>query len=91
LPVLPAAFAAAPQTPLSTAAAPTFSFDTILGKKLVSVDGSAVTLTALEGTLIRETIAANGALRKTSFHFITNQLGTVTDLADPASPWECSA
>jgi hypothetical protein len=37
----------------------------------------------LEGSLIRETIAANGAVRKTGFNFITDQLGTVADLLDP--------
>jgi hypothetical protein len=81
-----ASLAAAPPTPVSTAVAPAFSFDTILGKKLYSVDGSAVTLTALEGTLIRETNAAGGAMKKTSFHFLTDQLGTVTDLAEPNKP-----
>jgi hypothetical protein len=79
-------FAAAPQAPTLAGATPAFSFDTVLGKKLLSVDGSMVTLTAQEGTLVRETNAANGALKKTSFNFITDQLGTVLDLADPTKP-----
>jgi len=79
-------FAAAPQTSNLPFAALSPSLDTILGKKLLSVDGSAVTLTALEGALMRETTGANGAVRKTSFHFITDQLGTVTDPRDPNKP-----
>jgi hypothetical protein len=76
-------FAATLQTTSSAPATPNPSFDTIVGKKLISIDGSAVTLTALEGTLMRETVAANGAIRRTSFHFISEQLGTVTDLPNP--------
>jgi len=57
-------FAAAPQAPTLAGATPAFSFDTVLGKKLLSVDGSMVTLTAQEGTLVRETNAANGALKR---------------------------
>jgi hypothetical protein len=79
-------FAAAPQTSNVPPAALSPSLDTILGKKLVSIDGSAVTLTALEGALTRETTAANGAIRRTSFHFITDQLGTVLDQRDPNKP-----
>jgi len=79
-------FAAAPQAPNSLPQAAAPSLDAIVGKKLISIDGSAVTLTPLEGTLIRETIAANGAMQRMSFHFITNQLGTVTDLRDSNKP-----
>jgi hypothetical protein len=62
------------------------TLDTVLGKTLISIDGSAVSLTAREGTLTRQTIAANGAIRTTSFHFITDQLGTVSDERDPNKP-----
>lgn len=84
--VITGALAAAPQTSNLPPQAASPSLDAIVGKKLISIDGSAVTLTALEGTLVRETIAANGAMQKMSFHFLTNQLGTVTDLRDPNKP-----
>src|ERR1051326_3735267 len=76
-------FAAALQAPNSAPAASSPSLDAVVGKKLVSIDGSTVTLTTLEGTLVRETVAANGAIRRTSFHFITDQLGTVMDQPNP--------
>jgi hypothetical protein len=82
-----ASSAAIAQAPRPPATAPSnSSLDSIAGKKLVSIDGSAVTLTAVEGGLMRETTAANGAMRRTRFQFITASLGTVTDPADPNEP-----
>lgn len=78
-----ASFAAGLPTPSSTHAASSPSLDAIAGKKLISIDGSTVTLTTAEGTLTRETIGANGAIRRTNFHFLTEQLGTVSDLPNP--------
>lgn len=80
---LTGAFAAALQPSNSPAVASRPSLDAVIGKKLVSIDGSAVTLTVLEGALIRETIAANGATRRTGFNFLSDQLGTVADPLDP--------
>src|ERR1051326_7286995 len=76
-------FPAALQAPNSAPAASSPSLDAVVGRKLVSIDGSTVTLTTLEGTLVRETVPANGAIRRTSFHFITDQLGTVMDQPNP--------
>lgn len=62
-------------------AAPTL--DGAMGKKLVSIDGSFIAISASEGGLAREIIASNGAVQKTAFRFINEKLGTVTDSRDP--------
>jgi hypothetical protein len=62
------------------AATPTL--DSVEGKKLMSIDGSLIALTASEGGLSREIVASNGAVQKTAFRFINDKLGTVTDSRD---------
>jgi hypothetical protein len=62
------------------AAAPTL--DSVIGKKLISIDGSLIALTASEGGLSREIVAANGAVQRTALRFINDRLGTVTDSRD---------
>jgi hypothetical protein len=51
----------------------------------MAVDGAALNLTAIEGGIERDIIAANGALEKTTFTFINDRLGTVTADGGPAS------
>jgi hypothetical protein len=60
------------------------SLDSIIGKKLVSIDGSLITLSASEGVLAREIVSANGAIQKSNFRFINDRLGTVSDARDNA-------
>jgi hypothetical protein len=62
------------------ASAPTL--DSVVGKKLMSIDGSLIALTASEGGLSREIVASNGAVQRTAFRFINDKLGTVTDSRD---------
>ncbi|HXJ00573.1 MAG TPA: hypothetical protein VNH44_05075 [Micropepsaceae bacterium] len=62
------------------AAAPTI--DSVVGKKLVSIDGSVIALTASEGGLAREIVASNGAVQRTALRFINDRLGTVSDSRD---------
>jgi hypothetical protein len=61
-------------------AAPTI--DGLLGKKLVSIDGSMIMLTGSEGGMSREIVASNGAVQRTSLRFINDRLGTVSDARD---------
>ena len=62
--------------------APAPTLDSVIGKKLISIDGSLIALTASEGGLSREIIGANGAVQKTALRFINEKLGTVTDSRD---------
>ncbi len=41
------------------------------------MDGAALNLTAIEGGIERDIVAANGVLEKTTFIFINDRLGTV--------------
>jgi hypothetical protein len=58
------------------------TLDSVVGKKLMSIDGSLISLTASEGGLSREIVASNGAVQRTAFRFINDKLGTVTDSRD---------
>ncbi len=58
------------------------SLESVIGKKLVSIDGSLITLSASEGVLAREIVAPNGAVQKSNFRFINDRLGTVSDARD---------
>jgi len=60
------------------------SLDSVIGKKLISIDGSLITLSASEGVLAREIVSANGAIQKSTFRFINDRLGTVSDARDNA-------
>jgi hypothetical protein len=60
------------------------SLDSVIGKKLVSIDGSLITLSASEGVLAREIVSPNGAVQKSNFRFINDRLGTVSDARDNA-------
>ena len=79
------AFSAAPQENAAAkdkASAVPPSIDGAIGKKLVSIDGSLITLSASEGGLSREIVTPNGAVQKTAFHFLNDRLGTVMDSRD---------
>jgi hypothetical protein len=58
--------------------------DAVIGKMLISIDGSIISLTASEGRMAREIVGANGAVQRTSFVFINDRLGTVADARDAA-------
>lgn len=60
------------------------SLDSVIGKKLVSIDGSLITLSASEGVLAREIVSANGAIQRSTFRFLNDRLGTVSDARDNA-------
>jgi hypothetical protein len=62
------------------AAAPTL--DGLIGKKLVSIDGSLIVLSGSEGGMSREIVASNGAVQRTTLRFINDRLGTVADARD---------
>ena len=62
------------------AAAPTL--DSLIGKRLISIDGSLIVLIGSEGGLSREIVASNGAVQRTALRFINDKLGTVTDERD---------
>jgi len=62
------------------AAAP--SIEGVMGKKLISVEGSVIALSASEGRLTREITAPNGTVQRTTFRFISERLGTVMDPRD---------
>src|SRR6185503_4771244 len=55
------------------------SLDAVIGKTLIAIDGSMITLTATEGRMSREIVGANGAQQRTNFVFINDRLGTVAD------------
>ena len=72
--------APAPAKETAGAAGPTI--DSLIGKKLISIDGSLIVLTGSEGGLSREIVASNGAVQRTALRFINDRLGTVTDARD---------
>jgi hypothetical protein len=69
--------------PADVAAVPLPFLDGFAGKTLIGVDGSTVTLTAKEGSLVRVVTAPNGSTQKTAFTFLGTGLGTVSDAGDP--------
>ncbi|HWU55765.1 MAG TPA: hypothetical protein VN175_09700, partial [Rhizomicrobium sp.] len=59
-------------------------FGSVSGKTLTGVDGSAITLTVIEGGMELQVIPAGGMARKTTFTFMTDRMGTVVE--DSGSP-----
>src|SRR5215472_10778767 len=70
----------APPKPGAKAAAP--SIDGVVGKRLISIDGSMISIGGSEGGMSREIVAPNGAVQKLNFSFINDKLGTVADSRD---------
>jgi hypothetical protein len=68
-----------------TASAPSQSLDGMVGKKLIAIDGSTIALMPAEGGLAREIVGSNGAVQKTTFEFINEKLGTVSDARNAAN------
>jgi len=58
------------------------SFDDVVGKKLIAIDGSTISLSPAEGGLTRDIVSANGNVQKTFLLFINDKLGTVADATD---------
>jgi len=54
----------------------------VSGVKLVAVDGSTLSLAPTEGGLSFALISQNGATQKSSFAFLSDKLGTISDDAD---------
>jgi hypothetical protein len=54
----------------------------VAGTKLVAVDGSTITLTPTEGGLSLILQAPNGAAQKSTFAFMSDKLGTISDDSD---------
>jgi len=68
-----------------TAGVPSQSLDGMVGKKLIAIDGSTIALMPAEGGLAREIVGSNGAVQKTTFEFINEKLGTVSDARNAAN------
>src|SRR6185437_11799428 len=51
------------------------NFEDLVGKKLTAIDGSSIALTAAEGGMAREIVAANGTIQRSYFAFINEKLG----------------
>jgi hypothetical protein len=73
---------AAPPNDNANLAAP--SLDSVVGKKLKSIDGSLISLIPSERGLSREIVAPNGAVQTTMFTYLNEKLGTVSDSRDAA-------
>jgi hypothetical protein len=73
---------AAPAKDSAKAEAAQPSLEGVIGKKLLSIDGSLITLSAAEGVLAREIVAPNGAIQRSNFRFLNERLGTVSDARD---------
>jgi hypothetical protein len=54
----------------------------VAGVKLTAVDGSTMTLAASEGGFALALAAPNGASQRSSFAFVSDKLGTISDDAD---------
>ena len=54
----------------------------VAGTKFVAVDGSTITLTPTEGGLSLILLAPNGAAQKSTFAFMSDKLGTISDDSD---------
>jgi cytochrome c peroxidase len=61
------------------------SFDKVMGKRLVSLDGGSILITPSEGQLSREITPPNGAPQNTLFYFVTATTGTVAKSGDPST------
>src|SRR5436305_6134014 len=59
------------------------SFDSVMGKKLVSVEGATLVITPSERQITREITAPNGVRQNTVFVFLTPTTGTVSNASDP--------
>jgi hypothetical protein len=59
-------------------------FDAVAGKKLVSLDGSTISLSLADGALVREIASPGAAAQKTRFAFLNAKQGTVSDAKDAA-------
>ena len=68
-----------------TPSASSQSLDGMVGKKLIAIDGSTISLMPAEGGLAREIVGSNGAVQKTMFEFINDKLGTVSDARNVAN------
>ena len=75
-------FGAAPSAPAKEPDKASPSLEALMGKHLVSIDGSIISLSLSEEGLLRQITAANGAVQKTAYTFINERLGTVADSAD---------
>jgi hypothetical protein len=64
---------------------PTSALIGMSGKKLMAVDGAMLNLIAIEGGIQRDITSASGQLKKSTFIFINDKLGTVAADGDPAS------
>ncbi len=72
-------------TPASVGNAPVESpawLASIAGEKLVAVDGSTITLSLAEGGLALALLSPNGATQKSTFAFMSDRLGTISDDSD---------
>ncbi len=74
--------------PAQTVSLPSLAADgpawlgSMAGEKLVAIDGSTLTLAPTEGGLSLALISQNGTAQKSSFAFLSDKLGTITDDAD---------
>jgi len=64
---------------LSNSASSSAPFGNVSGKTLTGVDGSAITLTVIEGGMEFQVVPAGGMARKTTFTFMTDRMGTVVE------------
>jgi hypothetical protein len=69
-------------TSLSTAMDGPAWLANVSGVKLVAVDGSTLSLAPTEGGLSLALLSQNGAAQKSSFAFMSDRLGTISDDAD---------
>lgn len=60
-------------------------FGSISGKTLIAVDGSSIALTLIEGGMELQTNPAEGSVKKTTFTFMTDRMGTVVEDSGIAS------
>ncbi len=77
-------YGATPGAPVKEPDKASPSLDAVMGKKLISIDGSIIALVLSEEGLVRQITSSNGAVQKTSFIFINDRLGTVADANDTA-------
>src|SRR6266566_4058609 len=58
------------------------SFDDVVAKTFVSIEGSTIALMPFEGGLAREVVALNGTAQKSLLTFINDKLGMVSNAND---------
>src|SRR5258706_7204669 len=68
-----------PESAKDLASAAARSFGELAGKKLVSIEGSALAVMPVERGLTREVVAPNGNARKTLFTFVNDKLVMVSN------------